>query len=125
VAATLEHVHEADDVAVHVGVRILQRVAHPGLRREVDDTLELLFCEQRSHALAVGDIELDEAETCVRLQSRQAVELELDVVVVVEVVQADHFVTAREQAQRRGHADEAGSAGQEDLHGRVSAEVAA
>ena len=32
VPAAFEHVREADDVAVDVGVRILQRVAHAGLR---------------------------------------------------------------------------------------------
>ena len=37
VAAALEDVHEADEVAVDVGVRVLERVAHAGLRGEVDD----------------------------------------------------------------------------------------
>ena len=32
VAAQLEHVAEADQVALHVGIRVLQRVAHAGLR---------------------------------------------------------------------------------------------
>jgi hypothetical protein len=53
----------------------------------------------------------------VRLQSRQAVALELHVVVVVQVVQADNLVATVEQAQGRGHADETGSAGDENLHG--------
>ena len=41
VAAAFEHVHEADDVAVDVGVRVLQRIAHAGLRRQMDDDIDV------------------------------------------------------------------------------------
>ena len=79
---------------------MLQRVAHAGLRGEVDDAVEALCGEELLHAGAVGHVELDEAEARVRRQPRQAVLLELHVVVVVEVVQADDLVAARQQAQR-------------------------
>jgi hypothetical protein len=36
VATALEHIHEADQVAVGVGERVLQRVAHACLGGEVD-----------------------------------------------------------------------------------------
>jgi hypothetical protein len=45
----------------------------------------------------------------------QAVALELDVVVIVEVVDADDLWPAAKQAQRSVHADEAGGAGEEDF----------
>ena len=41
-------------------------------------------------------------------QAVQAVLFEGNVVVVVQVVQPDHFIAARQQPQRSGHADEAG-----------------
>ena len=37
--AGLQHIDEADEVGVDVGVRILERIAHAGLRREMDDAL--------------------------------------------------------------------------------------
>jgi hypothetical protein len=112
----LEHVHEADEVAVHVGMGVLQRIAHASLRREVDDAVEAFGREEGFHARPVGDVELDEAESVVRLQAGQPVLLEPDVVIVVEIVQADDLVAALEQAQGRGHADKSGSAGDKDLH---------
>ena len=117
VAAAFEHVHEADDVAVDVGVRVLQRIAHAGLRGEVDHAVEATGLEELRHARTVGHVELDEAEALVRRQPRQPGLLEADVVVVVEVVEADDLIAARQQAQRGGHADEAGGAGEQNFHG--------
>ena len=47
--------------------------------------------------------------------------LERRVVVVVQVVDAGDGVAAREQPQRGVHADEAGRAGEQDVHGRMLA----
>jgi hypothetical protein len=57
----------------------------------------------------VRDVHAHESEAGLALQPGQARLLEADVVVVVQVVQSHHLVTARQQLQRRGHADEAGS----------------
>ena len=92
------------------------RVAHTGLRAEVDHALELLLREQLRHAGAVGEIELHEAEPWLPLELREARLLEADVVVVVQVVEADDVVATREQPGRGVKADEAGSAGDENLH---------
>ena len=62
VAAAFEHGHRALDVAVDVRERVLDAVAHAGLRAEVDDALEFLGGEQLRHAVAVGEVELDELE---------------------------------------------------------------
>ena len=77
--------------------------------------------EQLRHARAVGEIELDEAEARRGFSSdREPRLLEPDVVVVVEVVEADHLVAALEQDLRRVVADEAGGAGDEDFHVRAA-----
>ena len=68
--AALQHVHEADDVAVDVGMRVLQRIAHAGLRRQVDHTVETLAGKEIGHAGTVGNVELDEAEALVWRQPR-------------------------------------------------------
>ena len=44
---------------------------------------------------------------------------ELGVVIVVEVVDADHLVAARQQTPRKGGADEPGRAGNDDFHGSL------
>ena len=115
VPARLEDVEEAGDVRADVLVRIRQRVAHAGLRREVDDAIEAFLREQRVDRGPVGDVELVEREVGV-LELLQPRELEVDVVVLVEVVESDHGVAAREQALRDVHADETGGAGDEDFH---------
>jgi tRNA threonylcarbamoyladenosine modification (KEOPS) complex Cgi121 subunit len=51
VAAALKHIHEAHQIAVDVGIGIEQRVAHPGLRRQVDHALETFVGKQRRHRL--------------------------------------------------------------------------
>src|SRR3546814_7843456 len=48
VAAGLEDVHEADDVGVDVGVRVLERVAYAGLGGEVDHPLRLERSEEHT-----------------------------------------------------------------------------
>jgi hypothetical protein len=56
-AAAFEDVDEADQVAVDIGMRVLQRVAHAGLRREIDHALRAFCREKRGDAGAVGDVE--------------------------------------------------------------------
>ena len=102
VAAAFEHVDEADQIAVDIGVRIQDGVADAGLGGQVDHLVEFLGGEQRFHAGAISDIQFDEAELRVCSQPLQAGFLELDVVIVVQVVEADHLVAARQQAQPGG-----------------------
>src|SRR3546814_6425394 len=98
VAAAFENVGEADQIAVDIGVRVDQRIAHTGLRGEVDHALEALFREQRRHAVAIGEIELDEAEARLAFELRKTRVLEAHVVVVVDDVEADDLDTASKQA---------------------------
>ena len=63
VAAAFQHVDEALDVGIDIGVRIFKRIAHAGLRREMDDMREtVLAANSAATAGAVGEIELDETE---------------------------------------------------------------
>ena len=48
VTAALEHIERADDVALDIGVRLFQRVAHPRLSAQMHDALEFLGGEQAS-----------------------------------------------------------------------------
>jgi hypothetical protein len=116
VATALEEVHETDHIAVDVGMRILQRVAHTGLGRQIDDPLRPLGGEQGGDAVAVGDVEPGKPEARIGRQARQARFLQRHVVVVVEVVDPDHFVAARQQTLADMHADKSGGAGNQNFH---------
>ena len=115
--AQLQHVDEAGQVAVHVGMRVLQRVTHAGLRGQVDHPGRLELIEQRGQALAVGQVEL--ADVGVRAPRGHAITLDLRIVVVVVVVQADDALTALKQGLAGVGADESGRAGHENRHGSV------
>src|SRR6185437_14773224 len=62
VAAAFEDVQGARDIAVHVAVRILQRVTDPRLGGEMDDPIEFLAREEILHAGIIGQIQLHETE---------------------------------------------------------------
>ncbi len=94
-------------------MRVRERVAHAGLRRQVDDARERVPREQRLHRGAVGEFDPLEREARMRkpLQPRL---LQPRVVVIIQVVDADHRLAARQQALSQVIADEAGSAGDEN-----------
>ena len=71
VAAALEDVGEAGQIGIHIGVRIDQRIAHAGLRREMNHIGKAMLREQRCHALAIGKVELDETEADSILRARR------------------------------------------------------
>ena len=116
VAAGLEHVDEADQVRLDVRVRIGQRIAHARLRRQVDHALRAKLGERTFERRPVLERTAHEAEVRVRRELGEARFLQRRVVVVVEVVVAEHVVAAREQALAQGRSDEAGGAGDEDAH---------
>lgn len=114
VAAQFQHVDEADQVAVDIGMRVLQRIAHAGLRGQVDHPRGPDLVEQRGQAVAVGQVQ--RADVGLRAQRGNAVALDLRVVVVVVVVQADHALAARGKGLAGVGADETGGAGDESGH---------
>jgi hypothetical protein len=115
-AAAFEDIYEAHQVAVDVGVRVLQGVAHASLGCEVDNALERRFCEQARKAVAVGYIQFDEAEMRMRAQARQPVFFQGGIVIVIEIVDSNYFVATRKQAFNRMHADETCGSGNKDFH---------
>ena len=68
-----------------------------GLRREVDHPIESLFCEQGGHAGPIRNVHQHEAEGRIGREPRQAITLDLRIVVVVHVVNAHNFVTSGEK----------------------------
>ena len=123
VPAGLEHHHVALQIAAHVVERRLQRMAHAGLRGEVDHAVDALVvaARKRGDRREVGDVGLGEGEAGMRLQPLQARPLQPRVVVAVEAVDPEHLLVAGEQGLCDVIADEAGAAGDQDRHaGRPS-----
>jgi len=122
VAAQFEDVGEGLHVVAHELVRMVDRVPHTGLGREVahpglragdaaDEVVEGVL-----QGLPVADVGTHQAEVGLLLEDRVAPLLELGVVVRIEVVVADHLVAALKQGPGHMEADESGAAGQQDLH---------
>ena len=79
------------------------------------DAVEAFGGEECIDCRAVGDVELVKRERRM-LELLEPRQLEVDVVVLVEVVEADDGVAARQQALRDMHSNEAGGAGDEYFH---------
>lgn len=121
-AAALQHMAKAQQVGIRVVVGLVDGVAHPCLGGQVQHALGLHLIKQRGHAGAIGQIQLDKAEVGVALQLRQPCLFERNIVVAVEVVDADHGQAPLQQAQGAVHADKTGSAGDENrFHGVMGA----
>src|SRR5258708_2177040 len=97
-AATFQDVYKRDQIAVHVGVGIRQRITYPGLGREVDDSLRLNVSEQSRCAGSVRKVQLLEAELRAVLKLRQPAVLQVPVIVVVHIVHANDFVALFQKA---------------------------
>ena len=74
-------------------------------------SVELTISEQGTNSISVSDIGLIEAELIVGVQTREPRLLQVDVVIVVEVVDAVNGVATPEQALGHGRADESRGAG--------------
>lgn len=72
--ACLQDVEEAHDVALDVGARVLDGVAHARLRREVHDDVELMLREQALNEHGVAEISADEGEATVSVDIPQHLE---------------------------------------------------
>src|SRR5680860_1511339 len=107
VPAPLQHVEETHQVAVYVGVRILQGIAHTGLSRHVGHALKALSLKETLHSLPVRQVQVGKAETVHLLQQGPARLLEAHVVVGVEVVQPHNLISALQQSPRQMETDEA------------------
>lgn len=122
VAAALQNIAKTNQIALDVGVRVGQRVTHASLRGEMDDALEIFFGKQFVQRNRVSHVHADEAEVGIGLQTLQARQLQLRVVVIIEVVDADHIVAAFQKNAGDVESDKAGSAGKQDFHGGLAVE---
>ena len=96
VAAALEDIDETYQVAVDVGMGVFEGVAHASLCGRVEHAIEVVFFEECLHCFAVSHVHFYEGEFVVTFNEFQAIEFELDFIVIVEVVDADDFIASFE-----------------------------
>ena len=84
-------------IGLHIGVGVDQRMADPGLGGEMDDPGDRFTrrLDRRRRGLAIGNVGPGESEGLVRLQQGEPRLLEADVVVVVQIVDAENAFAAR------------------------------
>ena len=119
VAAGFQDVVETDQVALNVDVRMINRVADAGLCGQINYDGRLVYCKYFVDKGLIGDTAFnkDVPDGRVdRVDHAKAVLLELRVVVIVHVVEADHGAASEFAAQAHNQvcADEAGRAGYQD-----------
>ena len=115
----LQHHQMTHHVGLHIGIRIHQRMPHPGLRRQMHDRRP----DPHDPATSRPTASLSDtsswwnAKPACATQPVQPRLLQPHIIIVVQVVQADHAVAARQQRLGDMVADEPGAAGDQDLHG--------
>ncbi|MNR13410.1 hypothetical protein D3C85_1298170 [compost metagenome] len=120
-----EHIEETHQVRLPIDIRIVQRVAHPGLGGQVHHLGKSVLLKQADQGRFVDDVHFPETKTRQSLQHLEACLLEFHVVVVVEVVDTDDLLTLAAQALDRMKADETGRTGDQYGHGKRAGDCAA
>ena len=113
-AAAFEHVGKADEIAVDVRGRILQRIPHAGLRGQMHDRAEIAIAENRLDRPAIGKIDLVEVEILKLSQNREARFLECRIVIVIDAINANDAAPVLKKAPRQREAKKAGCTGDQN-----------
>ena len=122
-AAGFKDVVEADEVGLYVHIGVIDRVAHTGLSRKVDDDIGLILGKDAVNDGLISHVAADEGKaaagafTLLREGTElfKAVLLEGDLVIIVHAVDADNMgAFALQQRLAQKAADEPGSASDKD-----------
>ena len=94
-----EHVEVPDHVGTGIGVRMVERTTHSGLRAEMDDAVKTVSRGEAIERGLVGEIDLLEGEAIamIGLQRVEPRVLQPWVVIIAEIVDADDSLAARKQ----------------------------
>jgi hypothetical protein len=115
-ASTLENGEEGREVRASVGMGMVDRVADPRLRGEMDHAFGALLLEEGEGAIGVGEVEFMVPIARVVGETGQAGALQRHVVVGIEVIDAHHIVTSLEERECYIRTDEARRSSDQDLH---------
>ena len=115
-AAKFEHVQHADKIGTAVGFRLLQAVAHPRLRGQVDNDVRRGLFARRPQRGRIFKHGFDSLEFRHLRQKRMAAPFQFDIVVGCHSVETDHGMAVAQQAPRNMKADESGGSGDKKAH---------
>ena len=107
-SAALEHVDEAFEIGVDIGMRVIDRVANACLGGEVDHLGKLMLLKERLDARAIGEIKPHKGEIGVLLEKVKPRQLQSRVIVIVDDIQTSDIAPLREQPLGHVKSDEAG-----------------
>ena len=110
-----EDVHEADQIRIDVSLGIRQGVPNTGLSGQVDDSIEAMSFKQSIDTVTIFQCQLLKAESGTTLQKSESIVFELGLIIVVQIVEADHGVASIQQASCRVHPDEARCSGNQNI----------
>ena len=112
--ACLEDIEEAREVRLHVGTGIVQRMAHTGLRGEMQNVLGFELGEQLIETGAIDNVHARKAEPTHVGERREPCLFEPDVVIVVKIVYAGNFMTIAYESRHAVKTDKSSAACDED-----------
>ncbi len=118
--ASFEDVEKPGDIVLDIGLRVDEGLPYPRLGGQIDNHLRLLFREEPADGILIGDVHLQEFEILPRLDLPDPIDLQTDLVVVVEIVEAEDIFAPVQKFPTEMESDEAGRAGDEDLLGHWS-----
>ena len=112
--AGFDDMEKAHEVGADEVLRRLQGLAHPRLRRQMGHEAGLVGLEQQPHRLPIRKITPREGEAGKLPKLGEPRLLQGDVIIGVEIVEADDAAARLQQAARQMKADEPGRARHQD-----------
>lgn len=118
-ATPFKDIYKPLQIGIDISVRIFQRVSHPGLRGQMNDTIRLFISENTSHRVPVFDRNTVKAKRLMVSDAGKPRLFQRDIIIVVEIINPDDFITARQQAFDTMHANETSTACNQNFHLRT------
>ena len=113
-ANAFEYVDKADEIAGNIFVGAGNGASYSGLRRQMNDGIEIAVAEEAFHTGAVGQVKREKPESGTDAKLAQPRILEPRVVVVVKVVYANNLEPICKKAVDEVGANETGGAGHQN-----------
>src|SRR5271155_4083088 len=110
-STALQNIEKAGEIGVEIGVRILQRVAHSGLRGKMHHRSEIAVAENCFHGFAIGKVDAVKRKSLKLPQHGKTRLFERRIIIGIEIVDTDDRAAAFENTSRQRKADKDCGAG--------------